>query len=53
MRKENKPTALPDQPASKLDAWLAELDRFVNVPLFEGGRRQPTTPIEEPLERSR
>lgn len=27
-----------------IDAWFAELDRFVDVPLMEDGRRQPPMP---------
>jgi antitoxin VapB len=30
--------------ATDLDAWFAELDRFVEVPLMEEGRRQPPMP---------
>jgi antitoxin VapB len=33
--------------ASDIDAWFAELDRFADVPLFEDGRNQPTTPTDE------
>jgi antitoxin VapB len=32
-----------------LDAWFAELDRFVDVPFMEDGRRQPPTPDEGEL----
>ena len=35
--------------ASDVDAWFAELDRFVDVPLFEDGRNQPLTPAGEDL----
>lgn len=35
--------------ASDVDAWFAELDRFVDVPLFEDGRHQPPTPDSEDL----
>lgn len=27
--------------ATDMDAWLAELDRFADVPFMEDGRRQP------------
>ena len=30
-----------------LDAWFAELDRFVEVPLMEEGRHQPPMPPAE------
>jgi antitoxin VapB len=33
--------------ASDVDAWLAELDRFADVPLFDDGRNQPPTPAGE------
>ena len=33
--------------ATDLDAWFAELDRFVEVPLMEEGRRQPPMPEAE------
>jgi antitoxin VapB len=33
--------------ATDLDAWFAELDRFVEVPLMEKGRRQPPMPQAE------
>ena len=32
-----------------LRTWLAELDRFADVPFMEGGRRQP--PMPEPQDR--
>ncbi|MEV4347769.1 AbrB/MazE/SpoVT family DNA-binding domain-containing protein [Actinoplanes sp. NPDC049596] len=32
---------------SDIDAWFAELDRFVDVPLFEDGRNQPPAPADE------
>jgi antitoxin VapB len=32
---------------SDLDAWFAELDRFVEVPLMEEGRCQPPMPQAE------
>jgi antitoxin VapB len=35
--------------ASDIDAWFAELDRFTDVPLFEGGRNQPLAPAGEDL----
>jgi antitoxin VapB len=35
--------------ASDLEAWFAELDRFVDVPLFEEGRNQPPTPAGEDI----
>jgi antitoxin VapB len=35
--------------ASDVDAWFAELDRFADVPLFEGGRNQPLTPVGEDI----
>ena len=33
--------------ATDLDAWFAELDRFVDLPLMEDGRHQPPAPDEE------
>jgi antitoxin VapB len=30
-----------------IDAWIAELDRFVDVPFMEDGRHQPPMPEEE------
>ena len=35
--------------ADDLDAWFAELDRFADVPLLEGGREQPKAPTGEDL----
>jgi antitoxin VapB len=35
--------------ASDVDAWFAELDRFAEVPLFEDGRNQPSTPVGEDI----
>jgi len=35
--------------ASDVDAWFAELDRFVEVPLFEDGRDQQPTPAGEDI----
>jgi antitoxin VapB len=35
--------------ASDVGAWFAELDRFAEVPLFEDGRNQPTTPTGEDI----
>ena len=35
--------------ASDVDAWFAELDRFVDVPLFDGGRNQPPPPVGEDI----
>jgi antitoxin VapB len=35
--------------ASDVDAWFAELDRFVDVPLFEDGRHQPPVPDGEDM----
>ena len=32
-----------------LDAWFAELDRFVEVPLMEEGRHQPPMPSGGPI----
>lgn len=32
-----------------IEAWFAELDRYADVPLFENGREQPATPVEEVL----
>jgi antitoxin VapB len=32
-----------------LDTWFAELDRFVEVPFMEQGRRQPVMPEAEDL----
>ena len=32
-----------------IDAWLAELDRFANVPFMEEGRRQPSMPAARDL----
>lgn len=31
------------------DTWFAELDRFVDVPLFADGRQQPPVPSGEDL----
>ena len=33
---------------SDVDTWFAELDRFLDVPFMEDGRRQPPAPEEEP-----
>jgi antitoxin VapB len=30
-----------------VDTWFAELDRFADVPFFEGGRNQPPQPTAE------
>lgn len=30
--------------ATDVDSWLAELDRFADVPFMEEGRRQPPMP---------
>lgn len=35
--------------ASDIDAWLTELDRFADVPLFEDARHQPPMPEGEDL----
>lgn len=35
--------------ATDVDAWFAELDRFADVPLFDDGRDQPITPIDEDI----
>jgi antitoxin VapB len=35
--------------ASDVEAWFAELDRFADVPLFEGGRNQPPMPGDEDI----
>lgn len=35
--------------ASDVEAWFGELDRYADVPLFEGGRHQPPMPGEEDL----
>ncbi len=35
--------------ATDVDAWFAELDRFVDVPLFDDGRNQPPTPVGEDI----
>jgi antitoxin VapB len=35
--------------ASDLNAWFAELDRFADVPLFDDGRNQPLTPVDEDM----
>ena len=35
--------------ATDIDAWLAELDRFAEVPFMEDGRRQPPMPEAEDL----
>jgi antitoxin VapB len=35
--------------ASDVDAWFAELDRFVDVPLFDDGRDQPPVPGAEDI----
>jgi antitoxin VapB len=32
-----------------IDAWFAELDRFVEVPFMEDGRQQPPMPPPEDL----
>ena len=33
-----------------IDAWFAELDRFIDVPFMEDGRQQPSMPeADEPL----
>jgi antitoxin VapB len=32
-----------------IDAWLAALDRFADVPFLEGGRQQPPMPATEDL----
>jgi antitoxin VapB len=32
-----------------LDAWFNELDRFVDVPFMEDGRRQPPMPEPEDM----
>jgi hypothetical protein len=36
---------------SDIDAWFAELDRFIDVPFMEDGRRQPLMSEEEDLAR--
>ena len=42
---------VPDELTLTLDveAWSAELDRFAEVPLFEGGRNEPPTPAGEDI----
>ncbi len=35
--------------AIDIDAWFAALDRFVDVPFMEDGRRQPPMPEAEDL----
>ncbi|MGH3275161.1 MAG: antitoxin [Streptosporangiaceae bacterium] len=35
--------------ASDVDAWFDELDRFAEVPLFDGGRCQPPVPGAQDL----
>jgi len=35
--------------AADVDAWFAELDRFTGLPLLDGGRNQPPTPIGEEI----
>jgi antitoxin VapB len=35
--------------AADVDAWFAELDRFTDVPLFDGGRNQPPAPAGEEI----
>lgn len=35
--------------ASDVEAWFAELDRYAGVPLFDDGRNQPATPIDDGL----
>lgn len=35
--------------ASDVDAWFAELDRFVDVPLLDDDRNQPPTPVGEAI----
>lgn len=32
-----------------IDAWFAALDRFIDVPFMEEGRRQPPMPATEDL----
>jgi len=32
-----------------IDAWLAALDRFADVPFMEAGRQQPPMPATEDL----
>ena len=34
--------------ALDVDAWLAELDRFADVPFMEDGRHQPPMPAPAP-----
>ena len=45
---EARRRGLPSRSLTDVDAWLAELDRFADVPLMEDGRRQP--PMPEPDE---
>jgi antitoxin VapB len=33
--------------ASDVEAWFAELDRWMDVPLLDDGRNQPLTPTSE------
>ena len=33
--------------STDIDAWFAELDRFLDVPFMEDGREQPPTPEDE------
>jgi antitoxin VapB len=40
---------LPRPFATDLDAWFQELDRFVDIPFMEEGRRQPAMPEPEAL----
>ena len=35
--------------AADVDAWFAELDRFTDVPFFDGGRNQPPAPVGEEI----
>jgi antitoxin VapB len=42
MRVRNAQPGIPLEPmVTDIDAWLAELDRFADVPFMEQGRRQP------------
>jgi antitoxin VapB len=47
MRVRNaQPGILLEPIVTDIDTWLAELDRFADVPFMEQGRRQP--PLPEP-----
>jgi antitoxin VapB len=48
VRVRRAPTGILLEPlVTDIDAWLAELDRFADVPFMEQGRRQPPMPEPE------